>query len=97
GESFVIYAFVEYYRASGDRGALQEAMDLYRLVQEKAHDGKNGGWTEHFTRDWKPLAPRDPAGEVEISGLKSANTHLHLMEALAELADATQDVTVRKS
>jgi hypothetical protein len=25
---------------------------------------------------------RDPAGEVEVAGLKSANTHLHLMEAL---------------
>jgi len=97
GESFVIYAFVEYYRATGEHEALRHALDLYHVIQERAHDRRNGGWTEHFTRDWKPLAFRDPAGEVEVAGWKSANTHLHLMEALAELAEASGDAVVKKS
>ncbi len=97
GQSFVIYALVEYYRASGDKEALRQAMELYRTLQKRAHDAKRGGWVEHFTRDWMPLALRDPAGEVEVAGLKSANTHLHLMEALTELYEVTHDKEVRKS
>src|SRR6266498_3092205 len=55
GESFVIYALVEYYRASGDKESLRRAMDLYHEVQKRAHDPKNGGWFEHFTFDWTPI------------------------------------------
>ena len=97
GQSFVIYALVEYHRASGDPEALRRAMELYRTLQKRAHDTKHGGWTEHFTRDWTPLPLRDPAGEVEVAGLKSANTHLHLMEALTDLYEVTRDADVRKS
>lgn len=97
GQSFVIYALVEYHRASGDKEPLRHAMELYRTLQKRAYDPKFGGWVEHFTRDWTPLALRDPAGEVEVAGLKSANTHLHLMEALTELYEVTRDKDVRKS
>src|SRR6266498_2650330 len=55
GESFVLYALVEYYRASGDKESLRRAMDLYHEVQKRAHDPKNGGWFEHFTFDWTPI------------------------------------------
>jgi mannobiose 2-epimerase len=97
GQAFVIYALVEYHRASGEPAALRQAMDLYRTLQQRSHDAARGGWVEHFTRDWTPLALRDPAGEVEVAGLKSANTHLHLMEALAELYEVTRDPQVRRS
>jgi cellobiose epimerase len=97
GQSFVIYALVEYHRAGGDPEPLRQAMELYRTLQQRAHDPKHGGWTEHFTRDWTPLPLRDPAGEVEVAGLKSANTHLHYMEALTELYEVTRDAEVRKS
>lgn len=97
GEAFVIYALVEYHRASGDREPLRQALDLYRLIQKQAHDGVNGGWSEHFTRDWKLIAKPDAGAEVEVPGLKSANAHLHLMEALAELYQVTGDAEVRKS
>jgi cellobiose epimerase len=97
GESFVIYGLVEYYRASGDKEALRHAMDLYRVLQRRAHDAKFGGWVEHFEPDWTPILKRGPEAIVEVGGMKSANTHLHLMEALTELYDATHDRTVRKS
>ncbi len=97
GESFVIYALVEYHRASGLAEPLRRAMALYQNLQQHAHDAKNGGWVEHFERDWTPLPLRAPNAEVEIAGLKSANTHLHLMEALTELFAASHDATVKKS
>lgn len=97
GQSFAIYALVEYHRASKDPAALEAALSLYRTIQERALDPKNGGWYEHFERDWKPLLDPKSNAEVEVAGYKSANTHLHLMEALAELAEVTRDADVRKS
>lgn len=95
GQSFVLYALVEYHRASGERRPLEQAMDLFRTLQRRAHDERHGGWTEHFERDWTPLPLRAPEGLVEVAGLRSANTHLHLMESLTELYLATTNAEVR--
>jgi len=97
GESFVIYAFIEYYRASGDPTALRRALDLYHAIQAHVHDDKNGGWFEHADRKWKLLSPGDSRDPVEIIGCKSANAHLHWMEALTELYDASHDPAVKAS
>lgn len=92
GEAFVLYALVEYSRASGDTNALRQATSLFQTLQRWAHDHQHPGWIEHFRRDWTPILSQ--GAEVEIPGLKSANAHLHLMEALAELYDATHEPAV---
>ncbi len=97
GQSFVVYALVEYFRASGEQRALNAALDLYHTIQSHLHDPKNGGWIEHAQRDWQPLAAGDRRNEVEVVGYKSANAHLHWMEALTELYDVTRDPEVKKS
>lgn len=97
GQAFTIYAFVEYYRASGDTESLNHALELYRTVQKHMHDVRNGGWFEHADRTWKPLRPGDPRNQVEVIGYKSANSHLHWMEALTELYNATHDPDVKQS
>lgn len=91
GQLFVLYALVEYVRAGGDRGALAEARELFALVVERAHDDAYGGWLEHFGRRWRPARRPRQGFEVEIPGLKSANTHLHAIEALTDLYDETGD------
>jgi mannobiose 2-epimerase len=97
GQSFVIYSLVEYYRASQEHEALRHALDLYETIQKHCHDPKHGGWTEHTEADWRPLTAGDNRNEVEVVGLKSANAHLHWMEALAELYDVSQNPRVKKS
>ncbi len=97
GESFVVYALVEYYRASRDPAALRRAMELYRAIQTHLHDDQSSGWFEHADRNWRLLKPGDPRDPVEIVGYKSANAHLHWMEALTELYEASHDPAVKKS
>ena len=93
----MVYALVEYARASGDPGALRHALDLFRTIQRHCHDATHGGWGEHYERDWRFIARQDDRIEVEVAGLKSANAHLHWMEALAELCEATRDDDVRRA
>jgi mannose/cellobiose epimerase-like protein (N-acyl-D-glucosamine 2-epimerase family) len=97
GESFAIYGLVEYYRASGDKAALQHALDLYKVLEKHAHDSKHGGWIEHFQRDWTPILTPGPELIVEVGGFKSANTHLHLLEAFTDLYEVTHDASVKHS
>ena len=94
GQLFVLYALVEYARAADDTGALAEAQALFELIAERAHDGAHGGWLEHFGRRWRPARRPRRGLEVEIPGLKSANAHLHAVEAFTELYAETGDPKV---
>lgn len=95
GQAFVIYALVEFFRAGGPAESLELAEELFHTVQEQMHDPAHAGWLEHFTRDWQWITTQDQLIEVELAGLKSANAHLHWMEALSELYDVTRDPEVR--
>ena len=97
GEAFVIYAFAEYYRASGDPEALEQALELYRTIQLHLYDKKNGGWFELAKSDWTPLSPQSRQNPFGRNLCKSANAHLHWMEALTELYDVSGDPEVKES
>jgi mannobiose 2-epimerase len=84
GQAFGIYALSEYHRATGDRAPLDRAIALYRLVESHAHDAKNRGYFEEFDREWKRLS-NSRRSLVSTLGSKSQNTHLHVMEAYANL------------
>lgn len=97
GQAFVIYALVEFARASEDPEPLARARELFRVLQGEAHDTQHGGWLEHFDADWTPV--RQPRADVfvEVPGYKSANSHLHLMEAFTQLYLDQPDAPVREA
>ena len=52
--AFTIYAFSEFYKASGNEEAKQLSIGLFQLLVEKAYDPVKTGYFEAFTKDWQP-------------------------------------------
>ena len=81
---FAIYGLSEYTRATGDREALDYALQLFDCIQEHAFDHEHNGYIEACTRDWQPVADMR-LSEYDANYPKSQNTHLHIIEPYANL------------
>lgn len=84
GQAFCIYALAEYYRAFGDKAALDRAIELFHLVESAAHDPVHGGYVEVCRRDWSQ-ASDNRLSEKDMDEKKSMNNHLHVLEAYTNL------------
>jgi mannobiose 2-epimerase len=89
GQSFGLYAISEYAMASGRKDVLDFAISFFRLLEEKSHDKKYGGYIESFLPDWTPQ-PASERGYMGDSTLKLMNTHLHLLEAMTTFYRASK-------
>jgi len=83
-QGFGIYAYSEYFKASGNPQALESAVSLFECIEKYSYDPVYGGYLEAFANDWSTLedfrlSPKD-ANEP-----KSMNTHLHILEPYTNL------------
>ncbi len=94
-QAFFIYALSSYYRASGDKSALELAYKVFELIEKYATD--DVAYLEKLSRDFKSELANDELSENGLMADKTMNTTLHLMEAYTELylADHNQKVLER--
>lgn len=95
GQVFAIYGLAGYYRAFDDESALDAAVKLFDLVEEYAYDAVNGGYSEALSESWEPLADMR-LSDKDVNAPKNVNTHLHVLEAYAELYRVWPDEKLRR-
>lgn len=92
-QAFSIYALSSYYDASKDKEALETAMELFRIIEERCMD--EIGYKEAFDRDFQEIE-NDKLSENGVIAEKTMNTLLHVFEAYTELYRVSGDTDVKK-
>ena len=93
---FAIYGLSEYARATGDREALDYALQLYDCIEEHAFDTRNNGYIEACTREWGEIADMR-LSEFDANYPKSQNTHLHIIEPYTNLLRCLKELHAQES
>jgi len=93
-QAFGVYALSTYFLATGKKEALDYAMGLFNLLEQKWRDDK--GYLEQLTRDFSPMSN----GELSENGIiaeRTMNTLLHIMEAYTVLYETSHNADVKKA
>lgn len=93
-QAFAVYALSAYYRASKNREALDLALSLYNIIENKCRDSR--GYLEAFNRDFSP-AGNDKLSENGVMADRTMNTLLHVLECYTELLNADHSSKVADS
>jgi len=91
GQCFGIYAFSEYFLATGDPRGREAALRTLDAVNRRMVDESRGGYFEIMKPDWSSEAPGRRGGDR-----KSFDVHMHMMEALTALYEMTGDPAHRQ-
>lgn len=82
--AFTIYGCASYYAVSKNAQALAMANDLLMKIEKYSFDSEYNGYFEAFTENWKPLSDFR-LSDKDVNEKKTMNTHLHIVEAYANL------------
>ena len=92
---FMIYGLSEYVRATGDKEALDYAIQLFDCIEEHSLDVIYNGYIEACTREWGEIADMR-LSDFDANYPKSQNTHLHIIEPYTNLFRIWKDARLEK-
>ena len=95
GLAFCIYGLVEYYKVTSNETALHLAKSLFENIEKFSLDRINGGYIEAFTREWKVIDDLR-LSEKDSNEKKTMNTHLHIIEAYANLYQVWPEIILQE-
>ena len=93
---FAIYGLSEYARATGDREALDYAIELFESVEEYSFDTQYNGYIEACTREWGEITDMR-LSDFDANYPKSQNTHLHIIEPYTNLYRCLKEMQAAES
>ena len=92
-QAFAIYGLAAYYRLTGQKEALDRAVALYRLIEDRCRDRE--GYGEAYRADFSPES-NEKLSENGVMAGRTMNTLLHVLEAYTELYRAWPDEGLRR-
>ena len=95
-QGFAIYGLSELYKVTHDDEVLKAAVNLFRIVEKHFADRENGGYIEAVARDFSPLEDMSLSAH-DINADKTMNSHLHILEAYANLYTVWPDESLKKA
>lgn len=92
GQASTLYGLSEYFLATNSKKSLKRAQSLFNLIESKCREKKGLGYHETFDREWEPIGK-----EGLPQGGKTMGTHLHMLEAYANLYRAWPNQRVEEA
>jgi mannose/cellobiose epimerase-like protein (N-acyl-D-glucosamine 2-epimerase family) len=96
GQAQALYALSQYALATGCGTALDLARATFQVLEDRFHDSEYGGYREFYASNWATVPAMYPGYLGAPSALKTANTHLHLLEGVSVYHQLTRGERARQ-
>ena len=95
GQAFCIYGCAAYYRIFPEPEVIDLAHELFALIERYSYDPVHEGYIEALAEDWTAIDDLRLSTK-DANTRKTMNTHLHLVEAYAELYSVAPNIELNE-